>query len=145
MRQKTLPQRSQVSDMKSSLSSKEVLFIFAVVAGSVFAGFINGLLGTGAGTILIFIYSLLYGGRKGYSSKDSFASAMTAVLPISVFSLLTYRIPDVFDFSLLYSLILPAAAGGILGAYLSGKVKAVFLKKLFAVLVIYAGFNMLFK
>lgn len=131
--------------MKISLSLKDVLLVTLTILGSILAGFINGLLGTGAGTILIFIYSVLYGDRKGYSAKESFATAMTAVLAISIFSLSTYSVGEFFNASLIYSLIAPAAGGGIIGAILSGRVKAAFLKKLFAVLVIYAGFNMLCK
>lgn len=126
--------------MNIALSWEERLALCAATFGSVFAGVINGLLGTGAGIVLTFIFTYICG---NYSPKDSLVSAMAAVVPISLFSLFSYRELGVLNAGLLLSVALPAALGGLAGAYIGTRVKAVLLQKIFAVLVIWAGVKMI--
>ncbi|MBR6807413.1 MAG: TSUP family transporter [Clostridia bacterium] len=106
------------------------------------AGCINGVLGTGGGLLLTFIISRSLRG-KGYSPKDVFVCSMTAVIPICVFSLFTYPSKLAPAPGELIGIVLPAAAGGLVGAVLSDKLKTVILQKGFALFVIYAGIRML--
>jgi uncharacterized membrane protein YfcA len=105
------------------------------------AGFLNGLTGTGAG-ILFLLLSRLY---HGEISKDSFAFSMSCVIPLSAFSLLTYPMPQNASLTTFLVTLLTAATGGILGAFVQQKVKIGLLKKIFAVLVIYSGINLILK
>ena len=113
------------------------------VTGALLGGFINGLLGTGGGIIFTFMYSLLYSGRSA-DPRDKFVSAMLTVLPISVISLFTYSSPQLRDIRLLLTLIIPSAAGGAVGAFISRHVKASYLDTVFAALIIFAGVRMIF-
>jgi len=105
------------------------------------AGFLNGLTGTGAGIIFLLLFRIL----RGKLSKDAFAFSMSCVIPLSAFSLFTYRMPEDFSLLTLAVTLLTAAAGGICGALLQQKLKIDFLKKVFAILVIYSGISMILK
>lgn len=106
------------------------------------AGIINGLLGTGGGILLTYALAKSLP-REKYSPKDVFVCSMTAIIPISVFSLFTYPTELSPSLSSLLKLVLPSAAGGILGAVLSSKLKSIILEKGFALLIVYAGLRML--
>lgn len=105
------------------------------------AGFLNGLVGTGAGIVFLILFRI-FGGEI---SKDTFAFSMACVIPLSAFSLFTYRLPEDFSSVTLIGTLLTAAAGGICGAFLQQKLKIGVLKKIFAILVIYSGINMILK
>ena len=112
------------------------------VLGGLFAGVVNGLLGTGAGTVFFFITQRIYRDDPGIGAEDCFACAMAAVFPVSLLSLFTY--PSVNAGSdLLPALLIPAALGGLLGAFLSGRIGRKTLKKVFAAVVIFGGAYMI--
>ena len=66
-----------------------------LVIGGLTAGFVNGLLGTGGGIIIIFILGKI---NEYNDSKDNFATAIAAILPISLVSAaFNYRrLTDIF-------------------------------------------------
>ncbi|MBQ2468421.1 MAG: sulfite exporter TauE/SafE family protein, partial [Clostridia bacterium] len=68
--------------------------------------------------------------------------AMAAVFPVSLLSLLTYSGSAAGD-GLLFSLLIPGALGGLLGAFLSGRIGRKTLKKVFAAVVIFGGAYMI--
>lgn len=127
--------------MKLNISQKNLLFLLLFTVGSMAAGFLNGLTGTGAGIIFLLLFRIL----RGKLSKDAFAFSMSCVIPLSAFSLFTYRMPEDFSLLTLAVTLLTAAAGGICGALLQQKLKIDFLKKVFAILVIYSGISMILK
>lgn len=126
--------------MNFTASRSEKWLLWGAVAGSVFAGVVNGLLGTGAGIVLTFIFAKIC---ADYSPKDCFVSAMAAVIPISVFSLFTYGGAGEFDIIYMISVVIPAALGGLLGAYIGARARAEHLRRIFALLVIWAGVKMI--
>lgn len=75
--------------------------------------------------------------------KDNLANAMAVIITVSAVSLFTYEWGYFSDSTHFFATAIPAALGGISGAYLSDKVSAKLLNKVFAVLVIYAGINMI--
>ena len=108
------------------------------------AGMINGLLGAGGGILITYFLSYLL--REQHAEKnDVFAHALLTMLPISAVSFATYLLRGYvkLEVSLVY-LILPAALGGFLGAYLLKKIKFKIVRLLFIALVIYSGFTMIF-
>ncbi len=127
--------------MKLKISLKIWALLFLCIIGSAAAGFLNGLTGTGAGIIFI-ILSRIFNGEL---SKDTFAFSMSCVIPLSAFSLFTYRMPQNFSLTTLLVTLLTAAAGGILGAFLQQKLKIGLLKKIFAILVVYSGISLILK
>ena len=106
----------------------------------VLAGFINGLLGTGGGIILIFALNKYL---KKVDSKDVFVLTLTVTVALSIVSAAVYYLKGglVIKDGLQYGVF--AIPGGIAGAYLLDKLKANTVKKAFGLLVIWAGLNMI--
>ena len=122
---------------------KRVLFPLLLIGTSLAGGAVNGLLGTGGG--IIFAYLFKYIEKRGRAHEGTaFPSAMAVILPISLISLTTYDTFAGFDLPFILKLAVPSAVGGLAGAYLSSRVKPIFLERLFAILVISAGIKMLF-
>jgi len=107
------------------------------------AGLVNGIIGTGGGIILAYVFAYLSKNEDG-DAKDHLACAMAVTLPVSLISLFTYDAGYFKSFSHFAATAVPASAGGVLGAVLSDRVKAELIKKVFAVLVIYSGITMVF-
>jgi uncharacterized membrane protein YfcA len=107
----------------------------------VLAGFINGLLGTGGGIVLVFALCSTWG-REG--EKDVFANVLIVTAVLSAVSLVVYFIKGNFEASksaLTYSLA--AFPGGLLGAKMLERFDVGLIKKIFVCLVIFAGLNMI--
>lgn len=114
-----------------------VLFIlFSFVAGG-----INGFLGTGGGIIFIFMLSFL----TKNENKDNYATSLSATLIISSVGLSAYLKNKCVDFSMIGQVFIPAILGGVVGALVVDKINAKYLNMIFALLIIYSGFSMIFK
>ena len=109
-----------------------------IVAIGVAAGFLNGLLGAGGGIVIVYGLGWLYG-RGEIEPYSLFATSIAVMLPLSAVSALQYvhngHLPE-FSVS---ALILPAAAGGALGALLLRRLTPRALAKLFAAVVLASG------
>lgn len=115
-------------------------FIPAVLA----AGAVNGLLGAGGGVIMLYVVKAALGksGDSEATGKDIFATVVAIMLPVSVVSAMTYAVKGNFDFEELKILILPALAGGVIGAYLTDKLPTDVIRMIFAFLVVISGIRM---
>lgn len=122
---------------------KLALKILLIVLVGLISGVINGVFGTGGGIVLVFLLSGLLNEKKGYSPRDAFATVIAIVLPMSLLSAYFYVRDESVSFSSASDYLLPAALGGITGALLLDKINLKFLKKLFALLVVYAGIKMM--
>ena len=102
---------------------------------SFFAGILNGFIGAGGGVLMLLILKRIY--KK--NSKTAYASVSAAVLPMTVISAAIYcfLMPSVIFSALPF--IPFALAGGALGAYLLGKVKARAVSVIFSALAVFAG------
>lgn len=120
-------------------TDSSLLRVTLLCASAFLAGFLNGLLGTGGGMILIFVLGfLLRGGRE----KEAFVISSVGVLVFSAFSAALYGSLGQLDTALLPRLALPAAAGGLFGAWLLDRISILWLRRLFALLVLSAGLKM---
>lgn len=135
------PKKSAFRERFMALKSKKGGFFPLMICAfvSLAAGCVNGLLGTGGGILLTYMFAFLSVGDV----KDNLANAMAVIITVSAVSLFTYEGGYFSDSTHFFSTAIPAALGGISGAYLSDKVSAKLLNKVFAVLVIYAGINMI--
>ena len=118
------------------------LWVYSAVG--LIAGAINGLLGAGGGILIT--YFLSYVMKDENINKNSiFANALITMLPISAVSFVIYLARGYVKISpdLIY-LIIPAAAGGIIGSLLLKRIKFKFVKLFFCAIVIYSGITMLF-
>ena len=104
------------------------------------AGFVNGLLGSGGGTIVVPALEFF----QKLDEYRSHATAIAVILPLSIVSTVIYF----FKGSLEWKSILIVGAGSIIGsaigAYLLKKVSPGFLSKLFGVVMVAASVRMMF-
>lgn len=114
------------------------------------AGLLNGLLGAAGGILLVALLPRLAAPASGPSEgrpeqRDILATALAVMLPVSAVSGIFYWLGGIRPSPvLLISLVLPAAAGGLLGAKLLTRISNHLLKRIFAAVVVIAGLRMLF-
>ena len=114
---------------------KKKIPVYYIAAGAA-AGFLNGLLGALGGIVLVFALS-----KRIQEPDVLFATSVAVMAPVTALAALNYFASgDAPPYPLL---LIPAAAGGALGAALSGKIKGDGLTYIFAVLTAVAGINML--
>ena len=121
-----------------SLSPPLAVGILALA--SFLAGGLNGLLGTGGGVVLVFTLGALLGRERG---KEIFVLSSFGILVFSLVSVATYGRGGSVDAALLPRFALPAAVGGVLGAFLLDKLKLLWVKRLFALILIYSGLKLM--
>lgn len=106
---------------------------FGRIVASLFAGVLNGLLGTGGGIPLYFMLS------KEGEDKRAYATASVCVLLLSAQTLLLYRSAATSLTAVSPFLPLFAVLGGSLGAFLLGKVNTRILRLFFGLLLLFSG------
>ncbi len=106
------------------------------------AGMTNGVLGAGGGIILIFLLAHLLKERED-GAKEAFAVSCAAVLAFSTISCISYTSKGTVTFFDAAPYLLPALIGGLIGALILHRINTVWLRKIFAVLLIYGGIRMI--
>ncbi len=129
--------------MKIVCDKKSLLALGFLAAAGAAAGFCNGFLGAGGGIILLYAIKRINPVKGATAERDNFASVVAAVLPLCIVSAITYSGRGNFSGELFARLILPAAMGGVCGAFLTDKLNTSHIKNIFAVIVIVAGINMM--
>ncbi len=112
---------------------------------AVLGGILNGILGTGAGIVYTFLFSLLYKRQAKYEKKDVFASCLITTLPVCVMSFSAYVKSDISVFSSALPLLPFALFGGFTGGFLLDKINNSVLVKIFAVITGISGGIMIWK
>lgn len=108
---------------------KKIPIIAAIV------GFLNGLLGGGAGAILV-----PYLVKKcKFSQNKALATALAVLLPLSSISVALYWWRGNIDLTLAFPYVLGGAIGGIFGAKIFTKMKENWLKRGFSLLLLFSG------
>lgn len=130
------------------LSNKKAYFRDALwfVPAAALAGVVNGLLGAGGGVIMLYVIKAVLSRRAGEGDvgKDTFATVVAVMLPVSLISAISYGAAGNVDMTEMQILTLPAIVGGIIGAYLTDKLPTRVIRGIFAVLVIVSGVRMIF-
>ncbi len=106
------------------------------------AGVVGGLLGSGGGILVVLALKHLI--KYKQDKKTIFATSMAIILPMSAISSVIYSRSTAIDFYSISHYILPGCVGGIGGAMLFGKMNFKILNLIFSLLVIFAGFIMIF-
>lgn len=122
-------------------SSYAPLLLFT---GGIAAGFLNGMLGCGGGIVIVALLSALTKGTD-FDSRDVFATSVAAVLPISAVSTVMYLIRTDVSLTAMKPYVLPALVGGALGALLLDRLQTFWIKKIFALLIIWSGVSLVLK
>lgn len=120
--------------MKSK--TKKILLPFA----GIFIGFVNGFFGGGGGMLLVPTLRFL----GGLDQKKSQATALSIILPIAVISAFIYTIKGAFNFPIGLSVTSGVVSGGIIGACILNKIPNKMLSIIFYIVMLVAGFKMLF-
>ena len=120
------------------------LRLLALLGCGLIAGCINGLLGAGGGIILVFALSLLCKGVLP-DSRDLYATALAVTLSLTLVSTVLYIKGGNAPPSDLSRFVLPAAAGGLAGGLLLGRISSRTLGRIFAVLLVISGVIMILR
>lgn len=116
------------------MSRKKISRLAPVIAGGA-AGIANGFFGGGGGMILV----PLLVRRCGLSQRQAFATSVAVILPLCILSSVIYFFRGGLDLTL----ALPYLVGGLIGGWVGGKVfqkiNMVWLRRIFALLILYGG------
>ncbi|MDR7870142.1 MAG: sulfite exporter TauE/SafE family protein [Tissierellaceae bacterium] len=114
---------------------------YKLIAIGIVAGLVNGLFGSGGGTIvvpsLVFLMNL-----KDYKAH---ATAIPIILPLSIISVTIYLLNNKVPFDV----ALYVTGGGIAGSYLGAKylkkIPVKYLRKIFGGVIIYTAIRMIWR
>lgn len=118
---------------------KKNVSLRAALSGAA-AGLINGFFGGGGGMLLVPLLSrwLKLGDQK------AFATSVAVILPLCALSSAIYLFRDSLELSAALPYLLGGAAGGVLGGKLFKNVNMLWLRRGFALLILYAGIRSAF-
>lgn len=99
------------------------------------AGVVNGIFGAGGGMILVPLLSKW----AGLDYKRALATSVAVILPLSISSALVYILGHGFDFTSAIPYAFGGLVGGIIGGRVFKNVPVKWMRRIFAVFVIYGG------
>ena len=103
-------------------------------------GFINGLMGAGGGMLAVPLLK-----KYGLSQKESQQNAIAIILPITVISAVMYLYRDYVNLSNSYCYLPTGFLGAIIATFLINKISNKWLKRIFALFMLYAGVRLLLR
>lgn len=111
-----------------------------IIIGAI-AGFVNGLFGSGGGTIivpaLIFLMDL--------EDHKAHATAISIILPLSIISTIVYFLNNKVSLKLSSTVMIGGVVGSYIGAKLLNKIPTQVLRKIFGSVIIYTAIRMILK
>ena len=120
------------------MSRKQVWLAPAVAGG--LAGIANGFFGGGGGMVLVPLLTA----RCGLDQRRAFATSVALILPLCVLSSVIYLFRGGLDLAVALPYLAGGLAGGFLGGRLFQKLNMDWLRRAFALLILYGGFKSLF-
>lgn len=116
------------------MSEKKSGAVWYALAGAA-AGVVNGFFGGGGGQVLV----PMLAGKCGLDQRRAFATSVAVIAPLCALSACVYWFRGQLDLML----ALPYLAGGLVGGWVGGKVfqklSMVWLRRGFALLILYGG------
>ena len=119
------------------MSRKQVWLAPAVAGG--LAGIANGFFGGGGGMVLVPLLTA----RCGLDQRRAFATSVAIILPLCVLSSVIYLFRGGLDLAVALPYLAGGLAGGFLGGRLFQKLNMDWLRRAFALLLLYGGFKSL--
>ena len=120
------------------MSRKQVWLAPAVAGG--LAGIAHGFFGGGGGMVLVPLLTA----RCGLDQRRAFATSVAIILPLCVLSSVIYLFRSGLDLAVALPYLAGGLAGGFLGGRLFQKLNMDWLRRAFALLILYGGFKSLF-
>ncbi len=108
--------------------------------GAVGVGIVNGLLGAGGGMLAVPLLK-----STGITQKEAHASSIALIFPLCIFSAMLYLVQGRVAFADSVGYLPSGAVGAVIGAWLLGKMSNKWLKRIFALFMIWAGVRMWLK
>lgn len=106
----------------------------------IFTGFVNGIFGSGGGTLLVPILNNIV----DVEEHKSHATALAIIIFLTSASSVIYISKGTYDISLTLKVAIGSVIGGIIGAKLLSKVTGKFLRISFGAIMIIASIRMVF-
>ena len=120
-----------------SMDKKKIKLVFIGLV----AGLINGLFGSGGGTIVVPALVFL----MGVNDYKAHATAISIILPLSIISTIVYFAND----SIPFKIVIPVTIGGVFGSFIGAKllnrIPINILRKIFGSVIIYTAIRMIWK
>lgn len=112
-----------------------------IIGLGIITGLINGLFGSGGGTIVVptMVFLLDINDYKAH------ATAIAVILPLSIISTIIYTKHNIINFPIAFNIALGAIIGSFFGAKLLNKIPIKILRKIFGSLIIIASLRLLLK
>lgn len=120
--------------MSNRSPNRAKLYLAGIVTGIV-----NGLFGAGGGMLAVPILERM----QGLEKDRAHATALIVMLPLSIVSLVVYLLRDALSWDIAGWVALGLVPGSLLGARLLGKLNAVWINRLFCLLMLAAGVRLL--
>lgn len=114
---------------------------YKLIAIGVVAGLINGLFGSGGGTIIV--PSLVF--LLNVKDNKAHATAIPIILPLSIISVTVYLLNNKIPFDVALLVASGGIAGGYVGAKILNKIPIKYLRKFFGSVIIYTAIRMIWK
>lgn len=101
-------------------------------------GLLNGFFGSGGGILAVALLE-----KRGLSTRQSHATSLALILPLSVVSLIVYGLHGNLQIGQALPFVLPALLGSVCGAWCLQKIPATMLKLLFSLTILYSAIRIL--
>lgn len=102
-------------------------------------GIFNGLLGAGGGIVAVEVLK-----KYGLDQKRAQTTSIAIIFPLCILSAFLYSTKSDVDLKIALILIPAGVAGALLGTFLMKKMSLKLVKKIFCIVLIYAGARMIF-
>ena len=120
--------------------------VACLVGAGVLAGFCNGLLGAGGGIVLVLSLGAMLP-KDSESVRSVYSNALLVTLALSAMTLTRYIGGGALEAEAMgvrsYSVMIGAAAGGMVGGIVLGKLKGQGIRRLFALFTLISGIIMI--
>lgn len=103
-------------------------------------GTVNGLMGAGGGMLAVPLLK-----KCGMEQKEAHVNAVAVILPICIMSAGLYLYKGDVTFSDALPFIPAGIIGSLSGTYIIKRISPVYLKRIFAILMIYSGIRLILK
>lgn len=113
---------------------------FYIVIIGFIAGLLNGIFGSGGGTVLV--PSMVF--LLGIEQNKAHATAISIILPLSIISSFFYISNGIIDLALTYKVAIFSIAGGYIGSILLNKFSSKALRRIFGLSMIIVAIRMVF-